>query len=446
MLGRLVGLETRGSYQALWGSGALFERPTASGIAVSQDTSLQLSAVYACVRLISDTISTLPVDQYQRLGGTRRPYRPREAWIQRPNSLHDRVTFYQQVVTSLLLDGNAFIHVMRDDEGVVFELDVLNPTQVEPLMANGQVAYRYTGQDRELVLTRDNVLHITELLLPGQLRGVSRITANKENLALAMALQQFAATFFGNSAYPGGLIEIPGEPSNGDQLQQMIDQWESHHRGIRRSHRPAVLYGGAKFVPTSVNPSDSQLLQERIFAVEEVARLFRVPLFALGVAVPGAVSYASVEQQQLHFLTHTIQPLVSHLEEAFSSLLSNPNTFIRFNLSSLVRADLATRTQAYSTALAAGYMSVNDVRSLEDMAPAGPDGDAYRVPLQNIPITDAPVITLNERAKALSLLVTSGFTPESAAAVVGIDGLEHTGLASVQLQPEMNDDGTVQAG
>jgi HK97 family phage portal protein len=434
MLGRL--LERRYAFQNLWGSGALFERSTRSGVSVTADTSLALSAVYACVRLISDTISTLPVDQFIRVDGQRRPYRPREEWVVNPNPLHPRTTFYQQVLVSLMLDGNAFVHVMRDDEGVVFALDVLNPTKVEPVMVGRDLMYRHTGPETPAMLPRSDVLHITELLLPGELRGISRIAANKENLGLAMALQEYAATFFGNGAYAGGILEVPGEP-NPEQLTQMVDAWEGKHRGLKRAHRPAVLYGGAKFVATGVNPSDSQLLQERMFGVEEVARLFRVPLFALGVSTPGAVSYASVEQQQLHFLTHTIQPVVAVLEDAFSRLLQDRRSFIRFNLSSLVRSDLATRTAAYSTALAAGYMSVNDVRALEDMASIGESGDHYRVPLQNIPTTDTPVITLNERAKALSALITSGFTPQSAAQVVGIEGLEHTGLASVQLQDEV---------
>jgi HK97 family phage portal protein len=432
MLGRL--LEKRYAFQNLWGSGALFDRGTAAGVQVSQDKSLALSAVYACVRLISDTISTLPVDQFIRTNGQRRPYRPREEWVVDPNPFHPRTTFYQQVLVSLLLDGNAFVYIVRNDDGSVDSLDVLNPTKVEVSMVNGDLAYTHTGPEGTRVLTRENILHLTELLLPGDLRGVSRIHANRENLGLALALQDYAAAFFGNGAYAGGVLEVPGEP-NPEQLTQMVDAWEGRHRGVRRAHRPAVLYGGAKFVATSVNPSDSQLMQERQFAVEEVARLFRVPLFSLGVSTPGAVSYASVEQQNLHFLTHTIQPVVAVLEDAFSTLLTDRRTFIKFNLSSLVRADLATRTASYASALISGYMSVNDVRALEDQPPV-PDGDSYRVPLQNIPTTDTPIITLNERAKALGVLVTAGFTPSSAAAVVGIEGLEHTGLASVQLQQD----------
>ncbi len=429
MLGRL--LEQRSAFQNLWGSGALFERPSMSGAQVTKDTALRLSAVYACVRLISDSISTLPVDQYIRRDGERSPYRPREEWIDRPNDLHSRTTFWQQVMVSLLLDGNAFVHVMRNPDGSVFSLDVLNPANTTPTMQDGQLVYVYRGE-RNMTLPRDAVLHVTELLLPGDLRGVSRIEKAKDALGLGMALESYASTFFGNGSYAGGVIEWPGEITQ-DQAKTLVESWEGNHRGLRRAHRPAVLYGGAKFVPTTINPSESQLLDERRFAIEEVARVFRVPPFMLGVTTAGAVSYASVEQQMQFFTTHTLQPYVQVLEDAFSTLLQNPRTFIKFNLSSLVRADLATRTSAYSTALLAGYMSVNDVRTLEDMR-AVPAGDQFRVPSQNIPTTDAEVATLERKAKVVQALVVSGFTPESAAQVAGLDGLESTGLASVQLQ------------
>jgi len=430
MLGRL--LERRGTFQNLWASGALFERPASSGVVVSEDTSLRLSAVYACTRLIADTISTLPVDQYIRRDGQRFPYRPREEWVAKPNSLHPRTTFYSQVMVSLLLDGNAFVHIVRDTSGVILSLDVLNPANVHVVMQGRELKYEYRGSERQFVLARDEMLHITELLLPGSLRGVSRIDKAKETLGLGIALEQFAATFFGNGSYAGGVIEWPGEITS-EQAKELVTSWEGGHKGLRRAHRPAVLYGGAKFTPTTVNPSESQLLAERQFAVEEVARLFRVPLFALGVTTPGAMSYASVEQQQLHFMQHTIQPYVILLEDAFTSLLSNSDTFIKFNLNSLVRSDLATRTQSYSTALLAGYMSVNDVRALEDMRSVE-DGDSYRVPIQNLPLTDADTATLERKASIVQQLVISGFTPESAAQVAGIVGLTATGLPSVQLQ------------
>jgi HK97 family phage portal protein len=294
------------------------------------------------------------------------------------------------------------------------------------------------------MFSRDEVLHLTEMLMPGELRGVSRIHQAKDTLGLGMALEEYAARFFGNGAYAGGVIEWPSELTT-EQAKELVDSWEGGHRGLRRSHRPAVLYGGAKFTPTTIDPAQSQMLDQRRFAVEEVARVFRVPPFMLGVTTAGAVSYSSVEQQMLFFSQHTILPYTEMLEAAFQRLLDNPRSFIKFNLSSLVRADLSTRTEAYSKALLAGFMSVNDVRRLEDLRDVE-DGSQYRVPLQNIPVTDAGVITAQQKARAAQALIIAGYTPQSIADYLDLP-LKHTGLASVQLQDEVkNPEAGVEAG
>ena len=429
MLGRLF--EKRAAFQELWGSGALFGRTSPAGVPVTQEQALRLSAVYACVRLISDTIATLPVDQFIRREGARYPYRPREQWVERPSLTVDRPTFYSQNLISLLLDGNIFTLITRDEGGAIIDLTVLNPQDVEPFFdRSGRKAYRMVSTGR--VLRSEDVLHLTEMLLPGAVRGVSRVDKAKDALGLGLALEEYAGRFFGNGAYAGGVIEWPGEIAP-EQAKELKESWEAGHRGLRRSHMPAVLYGGAKFTPTTVNPTESQLVEERRFAVEEVARIFRVPPFMLGVTVSGSMSYSSVEQQMLFFAQHTIQPYVQRLEAAYSSLLSDPRTFVRFNLSSLVRADMATRTASYSTGLLAGFYSLNDVRAMEDMRPVE-GGDQHRVPLQNIPVTDAPVMTIREKAAAAAALVAAGFTGDSVAALLGLP-LDHSGQLSVQVQP-----------
>lgn len=433
MLNRLLsGGEARGGFQQLWGSGALFARASNAGTTVTQDTALKMSAVYASVRLIADTISTLPLDQFIRRDGQRLPYRPREEWVNRPSTTLPRSTFWQQVIVSLLLDGNAFIRLARNPDGSILDMTVLNPHKVRPVRReDGRVEYRTEYGQR--VLGPDEVLHLTELLLPGELRGVSRIEEAKEALGLGIALETYAAKFFGSGAYAGGIIEWPGELTK-DQAQELVDSWEAGHKGLRRAHRPAVLYGGAKFTPATVDPAQSQLLDERRFQIEEAARLFRVPAFMLGVTTPGSVSYASVEQQMLFFAQHTIQPYVQKLEDAFSGLLMNQDSFIKFNLNSLVRADFATRTAGYSSALAAGWMSVNDVRAFEDLR-AVEQGDQYRVPLQNVPLSDTPIITVGEKARAAQALTAAGFTGDSVAALLDLD-VTHTGALSVQVQAE----------
>ena len=415
-----------GAFQRLFASGALTDRPSPSGVQVTEETALKLSAVSSSIMLIADTISTLPLDQFIREDGQRRPFRPRDRWVDVPSLTLPRTTFYQQVVISLLLDGNAFVRITRDERAVIEDLTVLNPTLVD-VVDDG---YRFNGQT---FLRKMDVLHLTEMLLPGEKRGTSRIKQAKDSLGLGLALEEYAGRFFGNGAYAGVVLEVPYELTK-EQADEVQSSWEAKHRGLGRSHRPAVLMNGMKATQMTVNPADSQMLEQRRFAVEEVARIFRVPPFMLGVTTPGSVSYSSVEQQMLYFTQHTIQPRVQALEDAFHKLLTNERSFIKFNLNSLVRADLSTRTQAYSTALLAGYMSVNEVRSLEDMREVE-SGDVHRVPLQNIPVEDTPIITAQQKAQAAAQFIVAGYTPESVAQFLDLP-LQHSGLASVQLQPD----------
>ena len=419
--------ERRGAYQTLFGSGLLFERPVASGMVVNEETSLRLSAVYACVRLISDTISTLPYDQFIRRDGQRFPFRPKDSWVEKPSTEMSRTTFWKQVLVSLLLDGNAFVMITRSGNEIV-DLTPLNPKTVRIERRDGRKVYLINNST---VLEQDRILHVTEMLMPGELRGVSRIEQSKESLGLGLALEEYAAQFFGNGAYAGGVLEFPDKLSP-EQRKEIRDTWNQMHQGPRRAHRVGMLWGGGKFNPLTVDPTNSQLVDQRKFAVEEIARIFRVPPFMLGVSENAAMAFASIEQQQLFFRQHTIQPYVEMLEDHFQALLSNPSSFIKFNMSSIVRADLATRYAAYNTALLGGFMSVNDVRALEDQGPVE-DGDQYRVPLQNIPLTDAGVISMQQKARAAQSLAISGYTPDSIAELLGLD-VESFGLPSVQVQ------------
>ena len=419
--------ERRGAYQTLFGSGMMFEKPSASGMTVNEETSLRLSAVYACVRLISDTVSTLPYDQYFRADGQRFPYRPKDGWIDRPSTEMPKTTFWKQVLISLLLDGNAFVLITRSGNEVV-DLTPLNPKQVRIERRDGRKVYIIAN---ERTVGEDQMLHVTEMLMPGQMRGVSRIEQAKEALGLGLALEEYAAQFFGNGAYAGGVLEFPDKLSP-EQRKEIRETWNSVHQGPRRAHRVGMLWGGGKFNPLTVDPSASQLVDQRKFAVEGIARIFRVPPFMLGVSENAAMAFASIEQQQLFFRQHTIQPYVQMLEDHFQRLLSNPNSFIKFNMTSIVRADLSTRYSSYNTALLAGFMSVNDVRRLEDMGPVE-DGDQYRVPLQNIPLTDAGLVSMQQKARIAQSLAISGYTPDSIAEMLDID-VDSFGLPSVQVQ------------
>jgi len=384
------------------------------------------------VRLLSDTVSTLPVDSFVRRDGVRVPYRPRPIWLDQPDPdlATSRDEHFTQVMVSLLLDGNAFVRVVRDPLGNVIALIVLDPKRVE-VRRNKDYQIEYYLKDIDRVLSKSEVLHITELRKPGALRGSSRIDELKEVFGLTAALDEFASRFFGQGSQTSGVIEVPGALSR-EQAKDLVDSFEEGHKGLARSHRPGVLFGGAKFNKTGVDPNEAQMLESRKMQVEEIARAFRVPLHMLSTAIPGAMSYASVEQNAIQFATYTIRPYLSRIEAAYSTLLPQ-GVFIRFNMDGILRGDIQTRFSAYSTGTQAGFLSVNDIHRLEDLPPVE-GGDVYRVPLANVDLAAAALVEQEHRVAMASKLIQVGFDPTETLAALSLPAIGHTGLPSTQLQ------------
>ena len=433
MLNRLLGRreeERAISFQTLFASGDSLYMTTNAGTPMDQRLSLEITTVYACVRLISDSISTMPMDTYIRVDGDRRAYRPRPVWLDYPDIGVTRIEHFQQVLVSLMLDGNAFVRINRRSDGEVLGLTVLNPQKTQVHRdGSGQIYYTYETVAR---IDASDMLHITELRLPGELRGKSRIDLLKENLGLASALQEFASRFFGNGSSTSGIIEWPGNLTR-EQAKNLVEAFEEGHKGLRRSHRPGVLFGGATYKQTTVPPNDSQFLESRRFAVEEIARIFRCPPSMLGVTEPGASSYASVEANGIHFVMHTLRPYVQKLEEAYSRLLPGV-AFFRINIDGLMRGDYASRVAGYGSGLQSGWLSINDVRRFEDLRPVD-GGDTYRVPLANVDLTAANLGEIERKTAIAQRLIASGFDPQAVLKFLELPTIEHTGVPTVALQP-----------
>jgi HK97 family phage portal protein len=434
MLGNLFGQnENRAiSFQSIWGAGDTFAYTTDSGANIDESTSMTIGAFYACVLLISDTISTLPVDAFIRRDGSRVPYRPRPEWVIKPDVTLLRSEHYQQVLISLLLDGNSFTRVFRDGRGDVANLVCLDPlrVQVQRNPKNREIEYLIDNGEAGVVPARD-MLHITEIRKPGALRGTSRVNELKENLGLASALQSFAARFFGQGATTQGIIEFPGALTR-EQAKDLQAGFDNAHKGYKKSHKTGVLSAGAKYVKTGVNPDEAQMLDSQKFQVESIARMFRVPPHMIGVTTPGAQSYASVEQNNIQFVVHTLRPYIEKIEYAYSTLLPT-EAFLKFNVDGLLRGDYTTRIQGYSIGLQAGFYSVNDVRRFEDLRPVDA-GDQFRVPLANINLAEADVIEQDKRVSMATRLVQTGFDPASVLSALGLPAIIHTGVPSTQLQ------------
>ncbi len=427
------------SFQNLFESGDALALGNLSGTHVNQQTVFQVNAVYSAVSLISNTVSTLPLDVFTRRDGARFPFRPKPEWVERPDMDIPRQAFYSQLITSLLLDGNAFVRVFANRQGRVVNLMVLNPTQVEvSRAATGRLVFTVEGEERPL--THEEVIFIPDVMRPGKLRGENRVKALQENFGLALALESFASTFFGQGTNMNGVIEV-GSELTAEQAQQLSESFSAAHQGWRRGHKTGVLTGGASFKSTQMEPDKSQAIEARRFAVEDIARAFNIPPHMLGI--PGTMTYSSVEANGLQFIQHTLRPILEKIEGALSPLMARTpggeNAFIKFNIDGLARADLQTRMQSYSTALQAGFLTINDVRRREDLRPVEDEGaDTVRVPLANVAINESHVVAESQKVSMAAQLVANGYRPDEVLGALGLPEIGHTGLPSVQLQAAEN--------
>jgi HK97 family phage portal protein len=425
------------SFQSIFASGDNIEYGSMAGTPMNSDTAFSVNAIYAAISLISDTISTLPLDAYVDENGSSLPYRPRPSWIDQPDIDIPRAAFYSQVITSLLLDGSSFIRVYQNPRGEVVNLVVLNPLTVE-IKRNGLGRLLYEVQGEDQPLNSEQVIYIPDVLRPGTIRGVSRVKELKNNFGLALALENWASQYFGNGVSTSGVIEFPGNLTQA-QADDLRGSFETRHGGgWRRNGRTGILSGGATFKNTLIDPQTSTLIESRRMAVEDICRAFTIPPNLMGL--PGTSSYASVEQNNLAWVTHGLRPIVTKIEAALSPLLSKyqggKTAFLRFNLNGLLRADITARMSAYSTGLQSGFLTINDVRSLEDLRPiADSAADTVRVPLANVNIDQSGLSAERQKVQMAQMLVVSGYDPADVLRVVGIDPIAHSGLPSSQLQP-----------
>jgi HK97 family phage portal protein len=432
MLRNLGGGESRAiSFQSLWGAGDLTSYETQSAAFVDYNTSLSVNAVWACVSLISDTVSALPVDTYIRRDGIAYPYRPRPSWVAKPDVMIPSVAFWQQTMISLLIDGNAYIRLFRDSSGEILNMMVLNPIAVN-VRRNpfGQKLFVYTGEAGK-ELSTDDVLHIAgSILMPGDLKGRSPIDTLKENIGLAISLESFAARFFGQGTTQNGVIEYPGALT-AEQAENLSKSFDRQHKGFRKAHKTGILSGGATFKPTMVANDQAQMLDSRRLAVEDIARAYRVPTDMIGLN-NGGQSYNSIEQKQIAFVTHTLRPWLAKLEDAFSTLLPD-SAYLSFSTDDLLRGDYATRIEGYAKMLQNGVLSANEVRRKENMRPVD-GGDVVRVPLTNVNISAASLTEDETKVAMAQKLIGLGFVPEDVLKSLGLSPIAHTGLPTVQLQ------------
>ncbi|WFF71847.1 phage portal protein [Proteiniclasticum sp. QWL-01] len=344
---------------------------TTSGKVVNERTAMQTSAVYACVRILAESVAGLPLHVYERTANGSKSTKPSHPLYRllhdEPNREMTSFVFRETLMSHLLLWGNAYAQIIRDGRGFPFAIYPLLPDRMAvDRNESGELVYTYQSDKGHIKLRRENVLHIPGLGFDG-LIGYSPIAMAKNAVGLALATEDYGAAFFANGANPGGVLEHPGviKPEQADRLRE---SWQSQFGGAN-AHKVAVLEEGLKFHQMSIPPEQAQFLETRKFQTNEIARIFRVPPHMVGDLEKS--SFSNIEQQSLEFVKYTLDPWVVRWEQSLQQALILPSEkatiFIKFNLDGLLRGDYQSRMQGYSTGIQNGFMSVNDVRGLEDM-------------------------------------------------------------------------------
>lgn len=384
LVSRIVGASRpqarTGGEDTLWIREGFFASRAGTG-EVTVERSFRLDAVFAAVRLRSDSVGALPLKTYQRMRGGGRV----EAWFEpvyrllhdEPNPEMTAIALWSLAETHLATWGNAYLGKERTG-GRVTAIWPLAPERMKVSRAGGVKAYCYRderGQEHDL--DPADLIHIWGLSLDG-LVGLSPIAYARDVVGAGIAGVEFAARFFRNSATPRGVIEIPGELDN-DTLERLRDSWNAAHRGPENMHKVAVLEGGAKFNPISMPLEDAQFVEQSKLSVQQIARIFGVSPELIGGESGGSLTYSTVEGQSLHFLTYGLRPDLVRIEQALArdrELFPGEGRamYPEFLAEAMLRTDVSTRSEVYARALdpVTGWMSRAEVRALENLPPEQP--------------------------------------------------------------------------
>lgn len=358
--------------------------PSAAGVAVNDQTALQLSAVYACVRIISSRVAGLPLSAMRPQGGITIPVPVQPTIVADPCGGQNDVRWlsrraaFKQLAISLLLRGNAYALITaRDWLYRPSRLRVLHPDEVK-VDVDDTGARTYEVNRKSVPAT--DIVHLTGMSMPGSPVGMSPISYARHAIGLGLAAQEFAGGFFGQGAHLTGVITVEQDLDR-VKARQMKEAFEASHTGLKNAHAIGVLSGGAKWTPISVSPDDAQFLGTKAAQNLDMAMLFGIPPHMLG-QVDRTTSWGSgIEQQTLGFLTYTLDDWLGIFEDAWTAMLPRGTSAV-FDTASLLRTDTAGRFATYTQGRTASVLTINEARARENMPPIE-GGDDIFAPLNS---------------------------------------------------------------
>lgn len=373
---------------------------SSAGVAVDRQTVVGLPAVYACHRLLTSTVSRMPLDVLQkRDNGVPVPYSRPPRWLTRPivgNPNHDFVIHLVQVMSSLLFEGNFFTLIPRDDSNDVSEMFVLDPREIEITGTVAAPGYKVTvGRSNRPEFGPEEVIHRPLLVFPGSQRGVSPIEALRQAFGTGLAAQQYGASYFENSARPdGGYIAVP--QGSKVTVKELKDSWDADHAGARNAFKTGVLTGGAEWKPLGFTNEQSQFIETRRLSMTEAAMVYGVPPHMIGDTERSTSWGTGIEVQGIGFVTYSLNDYLVLLETAYARAVPRGDTFLRFKRNALMRGDSKARGEFYREMFGVGAYSPNRILALEDEPPFE-GGDEHYYPSANFtPIGQEPANPPNE--------------------------------------------------
>lgn len=373
---------------------------SSSGAPVTPERAMRVATVYACVRILAESVAQLPCKIYRRdeTGREQVESGPLFDLMHFPNPWQNSFEFREHLMACLCLRGN-FFALMSRRRGEVIELLPLRPEAVSVQRRNWELLYTYTDANgRTATVGADKMLHVRGLSLDG-IMGVSPIRYGRDAIGLAMATEKHGALMFRNGARPGGVLKHPAKLSD-EALEHLKISWEAAHGGDNAG-RTAILEEGMSYESVSMTNEDAQYLDTRQFQRNEICALFRVPPHMVGDLTKS--SFSNITQQSLEFVKYSVLPWCRRIETAFwRSLLTDEQRRegyrVEFLVDGLERADIKTRYESYSIAIQNGILSPNECRRLENRNPRE-GGDVFLQPLNMVDGRQAGEVEENEEEK-----------------------------------------------
>ena len=348
--------------------GLSFDSIFPNSTTIDNDKALTLTAVWCAIRLLSESVSSLPCSVYtkQANGDKLEDSKNRiyDLIKYRPNNYQNKITFFEYIMMSICTDGNSYVQIVRDGSGRPSQLIPISPDTVDVVINDGELFYQI---DSVGILDSADVLHFKTLTDDG-INGISPIDQCKKALSWGLNVEEFGDTFFKNGAKPSSVLSTDRALSE-QAIERLKNSFKNTYSQLKNSNSTIILEEGLNFKPISISPEQAQFLASRKFSIEEVARCWNIPPHMLKDLSKS--SFNNIEMQSQEFVTYTLMPYITRIENEMNYKLFRTNevgkTFIEFNVNALLRGDVKSRNEAYKTAITNGYMSINEVRQKENL-------------------------------------------------------------------------------